>query len=93
MLFIHSVCEMSLQLAQYEDSSVGGFAVIEYETAEQAEEVQQGTDGLIIHGRKVHVSYCAPGAPGRGTLATLIAAQRMVRVSITGGKTCEKCID
>lgn len=25
------------------------------------------------------MSYCAPGAPGRGTLATLIAAQRMVR--------------
>ncbi|XP_066481186.1 ribonucleoprotein PTB-binding 2 isoform X2 [Tiliqua scincoides] len=67
------------QLAQYEDSSVGGFAVIEYETAEQAEEVQQSTDGLIIKGRKVHVSYCAPGAPGRGTLATFIAAQRMMR--------------
>ncbi|XP_061489303.1 ribonucleoprotein PTB-binding 2 isoform X2 [Rhineura floridana] len=67
------------QLAQDEDSSVGGFAVIEYETAEQAEEVQQATDGLAIKEKKVHVSYCAPGAPGRGTLATLIAAQRMMR--------------
>ncbi|XP_020661723.3 ribonucleoprotein PTB-binding 2 isoform X4 [Pogona vitticeps] len=67
------------QLAQEEDSSVGGFAVIEYETAEQAEEVQQGTDGLTIKEKSVHVSYCAPGAAGRSTLATLIAAQRMMR--------------
>ncbi|XP_008107517.2 ribonucleoprotein PTB-binding 2 isoform X1 [Anolis carolinensis] len=67
------------QLAQEEDSSVGGFAVVEYETAEQAEEVQQSTDGLTIKGKSVHVSYCAPGAPGRSTLATLIAAQRMMR--------------
>uniref|UniRef100_A0A670IY48 Ribonucleoprotein, PTB binding 2 n=1 Tax=Podarcis muralis TaxID=64176 RepID=A0A670IY48_PODMU len=67
------------QLAQDEDSSVDGFAVVEYETAEQAEEVQQGTDGLTFREKRVHVSYCAPGAPGRGTLATLIAAQRMMR--------------
>ncbi|XP_048354621.1 ribonucleoprotein PTB-binding 2 isoform X2 [Sphaerodactylus townsendi] len=67
------------QLAQDEDSSVDGFAVIEYETAEQAEEIQQGADGLTIKGKRVRVSYCAPGAPGRGTLATLIAAQRMMR--------------
>ncbi|XP_054835813.1 ribonucleoprotein PTB-binding 2 isoform X2 [Eublepharis macularius] len=67
------------QLAQDEDSSVDGFAVIEYETAEQAEEVQQGTDGLTVKGKRVRVSYCAPGAPGRSTLATLIAAQRMMR--------------
>ncbi|KAH0618536.1 hypothetical protein JD844_017837 [Phrynosoma platyrhinos] len=67
------------QLAQEEDSSVGGFGVIEYETAEQAEEVQQSTDGLTIKEKSIHVSYCAPGAPGRSTLATLIAAQRMVR--------------
>ncbi|XP_026521768.1 ribonucleoprotein PTB-binding 2 [Notechis scutatus] len=67
------------QLAQDEDSSVGGFAVIEYETAEQTEEVQQSTDGLTINEKGVHVSYCAPGAPGRSTLATLIAAQRMMK--------------
>ncbi|XP_060132817.1 ribonucleoprotein PTB-binding 2 isoform X2 [Zootoca vivipara] len=67
------------QLAQDEDSSVDGFAVVEYETAEQAEEVQQSTDGLTFREKRVHVSYCAPGAPGRGTLATLIAAQRMMR--------------
>uniref|UniRef100_A0A670Z282 Ribonucleoprotein PTB-binding 1 n=1 Tax=Pseudonaja textilis TaxID=8673 RepID=A0A670Z282_PSETE len=67
------------QLAQDEDSSVGGFAVIEYETAEQTEEVQQSTDGLTINEKVVHVSYCAPGAPGRSTLATLIAAQRMMK--------------
>lgn len=70
---------MSFQLAQDEDSSVGGFAVIEYETAEQTEEVQESTDGLTINEKRVHVSYCAPGAPGRSTLATLIAAQRMVK--------------
>ncbi|XP_070602171.1 ribonucleoprotein PTB-binding 2 isoform X2 [Erythrolamprus reginae] len=67
------------QLAQDEDSSVSGFAVIEYETAEQTEEVQESTDGLTINGKRVHVSYCAPGAPGRSTLATLIAAQRMMK--------------
>ncbi|XP_032074802.1 ribonucleoprotein PTB-binding 2 [Thamnophis elegans] len=67
------------QLAQDEDSSVGGFAVIEYETAEQTEEVQESTDGLTINEKRVHVSYCAPGAPGRSTLATLIAAQRMMK--------------
>ncbi|XP_042319198.1 ribonucleoprotein PTB-binding 2 [Sceloporus undulatus] len=67
------------QLAHEEDSSVGGFGVIEYETAEQAEEVQQITDGLTINDKNVHVSYCAPGAPGRSTLATLIAAQRMMK--------------
>ncbi|XP_062993951.1 ribonucleoprotein PTB-binding 2 isoform X2 [Elgaria multicarinata webbii] len=72
------------QLAQDEDSSVGGFAVIEYETAEQAEEVHQGTDGLTIREKRVHVSYCAPGAPGRSTLATLIAAQRMMKNSRKG---------
>ncbi|KAL7985016.1 hypothetical protein Chor_003586 [Crotalus horridus] len=67
------------QLAQDEDSSVGGFAVIEYETAEQTEEVQQSTDGLTINEKRVHVSYCAPGVPGLSTLATLIAAQRMMK--------------
>ncbi|XP_053099247.1 ribonucleoprotein PTB-binding 2 isoform X2 [Hemicordylus capensis] len=77
-------CQVCLNLAQDEDSSVGGFAVIEYETTDQAEEVQQGTDGLAIRGKRVHVSYCAPGASGRGTLATLIAAQRMMRNSRKG---------
>ncbi|NWU98288.1 RAVR2 protein, partial [Upupa epops] len=67
------------QFAQDEDSCIGDFAVVEYETAEQAEEVQEVTDGMTIKGRRVHVSYCAPGAPGRSTLAALIAAQRMMR--------------
>uniref|UniRef100_A0A8D0HGI5 Ribonucleoprotein PTB-binding 1 n=1 Tax=Sphenodon punctatus TaxID=8508 RepID=A0A8D0HGI5_SPHPU len=67
------------QFAQDEDSYIGGFAVIEYETAEQAEEVRQVTDGMTIKGKRVQVSYCAPGAPGRSTLAALIAAQRMMR--------------
>ncbi|NXG75898.1 RAVR2 protein, partial [Baryphthengus martii] len=67
------------QFAQDEDSCIGDFAVVEYETAEQAEKVQEVTDGMTIKGRRVQVSYCAPGAPGRSTLAALIAAQRMMR--------------
>lgn len=66
------------QLAQDEGSYAGGFAVVEYNTAEHAEEVQQATDGMTIKGSKVQVSFCAPGAPGRSTLAALIAAQRVV---------------
>ncbi|XP_061859762.1 ribonucleoprotein PTB-binding 2 isoform X3 [Colius striatus] len=67
------------QFAQDEDSYIGDFAVVEYETAEQAEKVQEVTDGMTVKGRRVQVSYCAPGAPGRSTLAALIAAQRMMR--------------
>ncbi|XP_068809540.1 ribonucleoprotein PTB-binding 2 isoform X1 [Struthio camelus] len=67
------------QFAQDEDSYIGDFAVVEYETAEQAEKVQELTDGMTVRGRRVQVSYCAPGAPGRSTLAALIAAQRMMR--------------
>lgn len=66
------------QLAQDEGSHVGGFAVVEYSTAEQAEEVQQAAAGMTIKGTRVQVSFCAPGAPGRSTLAALIAAQRVV---------------
>ncbi|KAI4580052.1 hypothetical protein MJT46_001420 [Ovis ammon polii x Ovis aries] len=65
------------QLAQDEGNYVGGFAVVEYSTAEHAEEVQQAADGMAIRGSKVQVSFCAPGAPGRSTLAALIAAQRV----------------
>lgn len=57
---------------------MGGFAVVEYNTAEHAEEIQQAADGMTIKGSKVQVSFCAPGAPGRSTLAALIAAQRVV---------------
>ncbi|NXH11133.1 RAVR2 protein, partial [Bucco capensis] len=67
------------QLAQDEDSCIGDFAVVEYETAEQAEKVQEDTAAMTIKGKRVHVSFCAPGAPGRSTLAALIAAQRMMR--------------
>ncbi|VTJ57932.1 Hypothetical predicted protein, partial [Marmota monax] len=68
------------QLAQDEGSYVGGFAVVEYHTAEHAEEVQQAADGMTVKGSKVQVSFCAPGAPGRSTLAALIAAQRVSSV-------------
>ncbi|NXT85707.1 RAVR2 protein, partial [Zapornia atra] len=67
------------QFVQDEDSFIGNFAVVEYETAEQAEKVQEVTDGMTIKGKRVQVSFCAPGAPGRSTLAALIAAQRMMR--------------
>ncbi|OWK53893.1 Ribonucleoprotein PTB-binding 2 [Lonchura striata] len=67
------------QFAQDEDGSSGDFAVVEYESAEQAESVRGAMDGVTINGRRVQVSFCAPGAPGRSTLAALIAAQRMMR--------------
>uniref|UniRef100_A0A8C4WKH3 Ribonucleoprotein, PTB binding 2 n=1 Tax=Gopherus evgoodei TaxID=1825980 RepID=A0A8C4WKH3_9SAUR len=67
------------QFAEDEGSYIDGFAVVEYEIAEQAEEVQEVTDGMTIRGKRVRVSYCAPGAPGRSTLAAFIAAQRMMR--------------
>ncbi|KAM5323767.1 ribonucleoprotein PTB-binding 2 isoform 3-T3 [Glossophaga mutica] len=72
------------QLAQDEGSYVGGFAVVEYNTAEHAEEIQQAADGMTIKGSKVQVSFCAPGAPGRSTLAALIAAQRVMHSSQKG---------
>ncbi|NXR21741.1 RAVR2 protein, partial [Cinclus mexicanus] len=67
------------QFAQDEDGGSGDFAVVEYESAEQAESVRGAMDGVSINGRRVQVSFCAPGAPGRSTLAALIAAQRMMR--------------
>ncbi|NWS36051.1 RAVR2 protein, partial [Polioptila caerulea] len=67
------------QFAQDEDGGSGDFAVVEYESAEQAESVRGAMDGATINGRRVQVSFCAPGAPGRSTLAALIAAQRMMR--------------
>ncbi|KAI5243766.1 Ribonucleoprotein Ptb-Binding 2 [Manis pentadactyla] len=72
------------QLAQDEGSYVGGFAVVEYNTAEHAEEVQQAADGMTIKGSKIQVSFCAPGAPGRSTLAALIAAQRVMHSNQKG---------
>ncbi|XP_014726154.1 PREDICTED: ribonucleoprotein PTB-binding 2 [Sturnus vulgaris] len=68
------------QFAQDEDGGSGDFAVVEYESAEQAESVRGAMDGVTINGRRVQVSFCAPGAPGRSTLAALIAAQRMSSV-------------
>lgn len=72
------------QLAQDEGSHVGGFAVVEYDSAEQAEEVRQAADGMTVQGSRVHVAFCAPGAPGRSTLAALIAAQRVMHSSQKG---------
>lgn len=69
---------MWYQLAQDEGGHGGGFAVVEYSTAEHAEEVQQVADGITVQGSQVQLSFCAPGAPGRSTLAALIAAQRVV---------------
>lgn len=69
---------MWCQLAQDEGGHGGSFAVVEYSTAEHAEEVQQVADGITVKGSQVQLSFCAPGAPGRSTLAALIAAQRVV---------------
>ncbi|XP_039729169.1 ribonucleoprotein PTB-binding 1 isoform X7 [Pteropus medius] len=63
------------QLAYGQDGQLKGFAVLEYETAEMAEEAQQWADGLALGGSHLRVSFCAPGPPGRSMLAALIAAQ------------------
>ncbi|XP_012790032.1 ribonucleoprotein PTB-binding 1 [Sorex araneus] len=63
------------QLAYGQDGQLKGFAVLEYETAAMAEEVQQSADGLALGGSHLRVSFCAPGPPGRSMLAALIAAQ------------------
>ncbi|KAM8930134.1 ribonucleoprotein PTB-binding 2 [Pelodytes ibericus] len=67
------------QLADDEGTSFGGFAVVEYETAAQAEEVRDAMDGAIVNGIRIQISFCAPGSPGRSTLAALIAAQGMLQ--------------
>ncbi|XP_061469748.1 ribonucleoprotein PTB-binding 1 isoform X2 [Rhineura floridana] len=63
------------QLAYGQDGQLKGFAVLEYESAEIAEMVQQATNGLPLAGNHIRVSFCAPGPPGRSMLAALIAAQ------------------
>ncbi|XP_039370004.1 ribonucleoprotein PTB-binding 1 [Mauremys reevesii] len=63
------------QLAYGQDGQLKGFGVLEYESAEIAEMVQQATDGLPLAGNHIRVSFCAPGPPGRSMLAALIAAQ------------------
>ncbi|KAI4871894.1 hypothetical protein NFI96_014743 [Prochilodus magdalenae] len=63
------------QLAQDEGSPVRGFAVVEYETAEQAEAMLLEMDRHIIQGHEIRLSLCSPGTAGRSTLAALIAAQ------------------
>ncbi|XP_063283944.1 ribonucleoprotein PTB-binding 2 isoform X2 [Pelobates fuscus] len=67
------------QLAEDEGTCFGGFAVIEYELPEQAEEIRNAMDGVTVKGSKIQVSFCAPGSPGRSTLAALIAAQGMLQ--------------
>ncbi|KAM6168319.1 ribonucleoprotein PTB-binding 2 [Erethizon dorsatum] len=72
------------QLAQDEGCCAGGFAVVEYSSPEHAEEARQAAAGLSIGGSAVQVSFCAPGAPGRSTLAALIAAQHVMQSSRKG---------
>ncbi|XP_069004940.1 ribonucleoprotein PTB-binding 1 isoform X1 [Embiotoca jacksoni] len=65
------------QLAQGQDGSFRRFAVLEFATADMAEEAQRLTDGKLLGGTHIRVSFCAPGPPGRSMLAALIAAQTM----------------
>ncbi|XP_028842871.1 ribonucleoprotein PTB-binding 1 [Denticeps clupeoides] len=65
------------QLAQGQDGSFRRFAVLEFSTAEMAEEVQRVADGRAVGGTHLRISFCAPGPPGRSMLAALIAAQTM----------------
>lgn len=67
-----------LQLAQGQDGSFRRFAVMEFATAEMAEEARRVADGRLLGGTNIRVSFCAPGVPGRSMLAALIAAQTMV---------------
>nr|DBA17803.1 TPA: hypothetical protein GDO54_016124 [Pyxicephalus adspersus] len=67
------------QLAEDEGGYSGGFAVVEYESARQAEEMRDSMDGITVKGSRIQVSYCAPGSPGRSMLATLMAAQGMLQ--------------
>ncbi|XP_068606307.1 ribonucleoprotein PTB-binding 1 [Brachionichthys hirsutus] len=63
------------QLAQGQDGSFRRFAVLEFATAEMAEQAQRLTNGSLLGGTHIRVSFCAPGPPGRSMLAALIAAQ------------------
>ncbi|CAG12191.1 unnamed protein product [Tetraodon nigroviridis] len=65
------------QLAQGQDGSFRRFAVLEFATAEMAEEARRLADGRLLGGTNIRVSFCAPGVPGRSMLAALIAAQTM----------------
>ncbi|XP_069837480.1 ribonucleoprotein PTB-binding 2 [Dendropsophus ebraccatus] len=67
------------QLAEEEGGYSAGFAVVEYETAIQAEEVRDSIDGMTVNGSRIQVSFCAPGSPGRSVLAALVAAQGMLQ--------------
>ncbi|XP_073499922.1 ribonucleoprotein PTB-binding 2 isoform X3 [Phyllobates terribilis] len=67
------------QLAEEEGGYSGGFAVVEYETAQQAEEVKESLDWSTVNGSRIQVSFCAPGSPGRSVLAALVAAQGMLQ--------------
>ncbi|XP_073446713.1 ribonucleoprotein PTB-binding 1 [Dendrobates tinctorius] len=70
------VCTPSFcQLAYGQDGQYKGFAVVEYTSDVAAEIVQQQMDNALVAGSHVRVSFCAPGPPGRSTLAALIAAQ------------------
>ncbi|CAB1454202.1 unnamed protein product [Pleuronectes platessa] len=65
------------QLAQGQDGSFRRFAILEFTTAEMAEEAQRLSDVRLLGGTHIRVSFCAPGPPGRSMLAALIAAQTM----------------
>ncbi|XP_054463129.1 ribonucleoprotein PTB-binding 1 isoform X1 [Anoplopoma fimbria] len=65
------------QLAQGQDGSFRRFTVLEFASADMAEDAQRLTDGRLLGGTHIRVSFCAPGPPGRSMLAALIAAQTM----------------
>lgn len=69
-----------------------GFAVVEYETAEQAEAVLLEMDRHLIQGQEIRLSLCSPGTSGRSTLAALIAAQGVVSNTRTHAQTYKEAI-
>ena len=57
-------CLSPPQLAYGQDGQLKGFAVLEYETAEMAEEAQQRADGLALGGSHLRVAPTKfPGIP------------------------------
>ncbi|MEE6505934.1 hypothetical protein FKM82_007398 [Ascaphus truei] len=73
------------QLAYGQDGHFKGFAVMEYDSTEVAEIVQEQMDGAELAGSVVRVSFCAPGPHGRSMLAALIAAQGMGTQALNRG--------
>ena len=55
-------------------STVSGFAVAEYESAEVAEETQRILNGLELLNQRIRVTFCIPGRTGEDVYSNVLAA-------------------